>query len=105
MGVPRNDDQAKLWGLGAKGLIRFDRQSLLRVLRAAGQENNVVRRNAGKFAQLLCSRIVAVARGTVEFQRASDGHAIGWRPQSSKSIGVFRRLNGDAIDSIEGRSQ
>ena len=71
---------------------------LFGLLRAAGEEDDVVVRDAGELAERLRARVVAIGLSTVVLERAGDDDAIGRRAECAKAVGRFVVLSGDQVD-------
>src|SRR5438477_36713 len=73
--MTRHQNQTQPWVLLRDPAEDFNRHLLLRLLRAAGEEHDLVFCDTGDFAQRDCARVVAVGLRAVVFQRAGDAHA------------------------------
>ena len=83
---------------GARLAEDVDRDLLFGFLRAAGEENDVVVRDAGQFAERGGARIAAIGLSAVVFQRAGDVDAVGRRTERAEAVGRFFVLRRDQID-------
>ncbi len=73
-------------------------QLLFGVLRAAGQEDDVRRLDAGQCSQSHSGGIVAIGLGAVELERAGDVQLVLGRSDAEEPLGIVRVLRGHQID-------
>ena len=97
-GMARDEDKPQPRVLRRQAAEDVDGDLLFRLLRAAGEEDDVVVGDAGQLAQSGGARIVAVGLGAVVFERAGDVHAVGRRAERAKPLGRLLVLGGDEID-------
>src|SRR5688572_18214837 len=76
----------------------LDSDLLLRLLRAASKEHDVVLGESCQLAECDRARIVAIGLSAVVFQRPGHMHAVGGCAKGTKSLGRFGILSGDEID-------
>ena len=72
VGMTRHQHQPQLWPLRTQRTERLQRHCLFRLLRAAGQQHDVILRKAGQCGQPPRGRIVAIGLRAVVFHRAGD---------------------------------
>src|SRR5438132_1642848 len=74
-----------------------ERDLLLRILRAAGDPDQIVGLNCEQSPQLLGARIVPIGLDAVVLDRASDVETARSGAQAPESIGVVFRLHGEQV--------
>ncbi len=97
-GVARDDDEPQARMLRREAAEDFERDLLFGLLRAAGEEDDVVVGDAGQLAECLRLRVVAVGLGAVVFERAGDMDAVRRSAERAESVGGLVVLGGDEID-------
>src|SRR3954466_15677726 len=81
----------------------IDRVLLLGLLRATGEEDDLVVANAGEFAKRLRARILAIGLRAVVLERSRNEDSIGRRAERAKAVGRFVVLCGNEIDLPQHR--
>ncbi len=98
LGMPWDEHQPQPRVRRSQLTVGFDGQSFFRILRAAGQQHDVIGNEAGRRAQGGRRRIVAVGLGSVELQRTGDFHPLRRSTQANEAVGILRVLCRDQIE-------
>src|SRR5262245_29017047 len=96
--MPWHQDQPQAWVSRRKPAIDIECVLLLRLLRAAGEENDVIVGDVCELAQRLRARIVAVGLCAVVFERTGDMNLLGRRTERTEAVRRLIVLSGNQID-------
>jgi hypothetical protein len=88
-GVPRNDDQLELRKLRGERREHADHDLVFAPPRAAGQEHDILRTDAGQPGQPHARQILPIELGVVELHRAADAQAGLFHTASCQKAGVL----------------
>ena len=91
LGMPRHDDQPQLRPIGTESSKDVQRDRLLRLLRAAGQENYVIACDPRQLHESAGSRVVAIHLCAVVFHRAGDVDRFRPRAEGAEALGAESR--------------
>ena len=99
--MPGHDDQAKLGPIAAQLLKDLKGHRLFRLLRAAGEKDDVGRGKSRQCGQATRGSIVAIGLGSVVLHGARNLDCLRPGPQGAESRGIGFILYGDAINGRE----